>query len=53
MCRTPQKVTIEPIKPYTNDVFREKVAKSFSKKVWEPQNFMKKWGKKNSRLFLL
>jgi hypothetical protein len=46
MCRTPQNVTIEPIMPDTNDIFRKKVAKRFSKKVWEPQNFMKKWGKK-------
>jgi hypothetical protein len=31
--RTPQYVTIEPIMPYTNvDIFREKGAKSFSKK---------------------
>jgi hypothetical protein len=36
-----------PIIPYTNvDIFREKWAKSFSKKVSEPQNFMKKWVKK-------
>jgi hypothetical protein len=33
--------------PYTNvDIFREKWAKSFSKKVWEPLNFMKKFSKK-------
>jgi hypothetical protein len=33
--------------PYTNvDIFREKGAKRFSKKVWEPLNFMKKWVKK-------
>jgi hypothetical protein len=34
--------------PYTNiDIFREKGAKSFSKKkkIWEPLNFMKKWFK--------
>jgi hypothetical protein len=32
---------------YTNvDIFREKGAQSFSKKVWEPLNFMKKWVKK-------
>jgi hypothetical protein len=45
----------EPIMPSTNvDIFREKRAKSFSKKVWEPLNFMKKWVKKNhSRFFLL
>jgi hypothetical protein len=40
---TPQKVTIGPIMPYTNvDIFREKGAKGFSKKVWEPLNLMKK-----------
>jgi hypothetical protein len=34
--------------PFTNvDIFREKGAKSFSKKVWEPLNFMKKMGQKN------
>jgi hypothetical protein len=45
--RTPQKVTIGPIIPYTNvDIFREKGAKGFSKKVWEPLNLMKKWFKK-------
>jgi hypothetical protein len=33
--------------PYTDvDIFREKRGKSFSKKVWEPLNFMKKWVKK-------
>jgi hypothetical protein len=33
--------------PYTNvDIFGEKGGKSFSKKVWEPLNFMKKWVKK-------
>jgi hypothetical protein len=39
--------------PYTSvGVFRG--AKSFSKKVWKPLNFMKKWVKNNhSRLFLL
>jgi hypothetical protein len=32
---------------YTNvDIFRERGAKSFSKKVWGPLNFMKKWVKK-------
>jgi hypothetical protein len=32
---------------YTNvDIFREKGAKSFSKKVWGPLNFMKKLVKK-------
>jgi hypothetical protein len=32
--------------PYTNvDIFREKGAKSFSKKVWERLNFVKKWVK--------
>jgi hypothetical protein len=41
--RIPQKVTIEPIMPYTNiDIFREKGVQIFSKKVWEPLNFMKK-----------
>jgi hypothetical protein len=45
--RTPQEVTIEPIMPYTNvDIFREKGATSFSKKVWKPLNFMKKIGQK-------
>jgi hypothetical protein len=34
---------IEP--KYKNvDIFREKGAKSFSKKVWEPLNFIKKNG---------
>jgi hypothetical protein len=34
--RTPQLVTIEPVMPHTNvDLFREKGAKSFPKKVWE------------------
>jgi hypothetical protein len=33
--------------PYTNvDIFREKGDKIFSKKDWEPLNFMKKWVKK-------
>jgi hypothetical protein len=37
--RTPQKVTIEPIMPYTNVyIFREKGSTSFSKKVLELQN---------------
>jgi hypothetical protein len=41
--RTPQKVTIDPMMPYTNvDIFREKGAQSFSKKVWVPLNFMEK-----------
>jgi hypothetical protein len=40
--------------PYTNvDIFREKGAKSFSKKVWEPLNFMKKWVKKNGLDFFV
>jgi hypothetical protein len=35
--------------PYTNvDIFREKGAQSFSKKVWEPLNFIKKWVKNKS-----
>jgi hypothetical protein len=39
--RTPRKVTIEPMMPYTNvDIFREKGVQSFSKKVWEPLNFI-------------
>jgi hypothetical protein len=34
---------------HTNvDIFREKGAQSFSIKVWEPLNFMKKWVKKKS-----
>jgi hypothetical protein len=34
--------------PYTNvDIFREKGAKSFSKQVWEPLNFIKKRIKKS------
>jgi hypothetical protein len=38
--------------PYTNvDTFRETGAKSFSRKVWGPLNFMKKWVKNHSRLF--
>jgi hypothetical protein len=51
--RTPQYVTIEPRMPYKNvDIFREKRAKMFSKKVWGSFNFMKKMGIKNhSRLF--
>jgi hypothetical protein len=37
--REPHKI----IMPYTNvDIFREKGAQSFSKKVGEPLNFMKK-----------
>jgi hypothetical protein len=28
------------------DIFRENGGKSFSKKVWEPLNFMKNWVKK-------
>jgi hypothetical protein len=29
--------------PYTNvDIFREKKAQSFAKKVWKPPNFMEK-----------
>jgi hypothetical protein len=40
----PQKVTIELVMPHTNvNIFREKRVKSFSSKVWEPLNFMKKW----------
>jgi hypothetical protein len=47
--RTPQKVTIEPMMPYTNvDIFREKGAQSFPKKVWEPLNFIEKWVKNKS-----
>jgi hypothetical protein len=47
--KTPQKVTIEPMMPYTNvDIFREKWAQSFSKKVWEPLNFIEKWVKNKS-----
>jgi hypothetical protein len=47
--RTPKKVTIEPIMPYTNvDIFREKGAKSVSKKNWESLNFMKTWVQKKS-----
>jgi hypothetical protein len=42
--RTPHKVMIEPMMYYTNvDIFREKGAQSFSKKVWEPLNLMEKW----------
>jgi hypothetical protein len=34
--------------PYTNvDIFRGEGANIFSKKVWEPLNFMKKWVKKS------
>jgi hypothetical protein len=34
---------MDPIMSYTNlDIFREKGAKFFSKKVWELLNFMKK-----------
>jgi hypothetical protein len=33
--------------PHTNvDIFQEKGTKHFSKKVWEPLNFMKKMGQK-------
>jgi hypothetical protein len=42
--------------PYAKNVhiFREKGAEIFSKKVWEPLNFMKKMGQKNIvDLFLL
>jgi hypothetical protein len=47
--RTPEKVTIELIIPYTNvDIFREKGAKSFHKKGWEPLNYMKNGSKKKS-----
>jgi hypothetical protein len=43
--RTPQKVTIELIMPYTNvDIFREKGAKSFSQKNWKQLNFINKMG---------
>jgi hypothetical protein len=42
--KIPQKVTIELVMPHTNvNIFREKRVKSFSSKVWEPLNFMKKW----------
>jgi hypothetical protein len=35
--------------PYTNvDIFREKGAQSFSKKVWERLNFIQKWLKNKS-----
>jgi hypothetical protein len=45
----PQLVTIEPIIPCTNvNIFQEKGATSFSKKVWESLNFMKKGLKKSS-----
>jgi hypothetical protein len=38
--RTPQKVTIDPLMHHTNvDIFREKGAKRFSKKVWAPLNY--------------
>jgi hypothetical protein len=47
--RTPQKVTIEPLMPYTNlDIFREKGAQIKKKKNWEPLNFMEKWVKNKS-----
>jgi hypothetical protein len=37
--------------PYTNvDIFLAKGSKSFSKKVWEPLNFMENMGKKKSLL---
>jgi hypothetical protein len=50
----PQKAPIEPIMPCTNvDIFREKGAKSFSKKVWEPLNLMKKWVKKIMLTFFI
>jgi hypothetical protein len=45
--RTPQYVTIEPIMSYKKvDIFPEKEAKSFSKKVRESLKFMKKSVKK-------
>jgi hypothetical protein len=35
--------------PYKNvDILREKGAPSFSKKIWEPLNFMEKWVKNKS-----
>jgi hypothetical protein len=35
--------------PYTNmDIFREKEAQSFGKKVWEPLIFIEKWVKNKS-----
>jgi hypothetical protein len=51
--RTPKKVTIEPIMPYTNvDIFREKGAKSVSKKKLGVTEFYENMGpKKISRLF--
>jgi hypothetical protein len=43
------KVTTEPMMPYANvDIFREKGAQSFSKKVWGPLNFIEKWVKNKS-----
>jgi hypothetical protein len=40
--------------PHTNvDLFREKGAKSFPKKVWEPLNIMKKWVKSITVEFFL
>jgi hypothetical protein len=40
--------------PYTTvDIFREKGGKSFSKKVWKPLNFMKKYFKKITVEFFL
>jgi hypothetical protein len=46
--RTPQKVTIELIMPYTNvDIFREKGAKSFSQKNWRQLNFINRMGKQD------
>jgi hypothetical protein len=45
--KTPQKVTIQPIMPYTNiDIFREKGAKSFSKQNLGATEFYKKMNKK-------
>jgi hypothetical protein len=41
--RTPQKVTIEPIVPYTNvDIFREKGGNNFFSKNWEATEFYAK-----------
>jgi hypothetical protein len=45
--RTPQKVTIEPMMPYTNvDIFREKGGSKFSKKSLGATEFYRKMGQK-------
>jgi hypothetical protein len=52
--RTPRWVTIEPIMPYTNvDIFREKGAESFSRKVSRATDFYEKNGSKKIITFFV